>query len=177
MVSMRRNVVISVLFVCFGGPAIVLVYVPLWITRFHVPTGEPAWQILLAACIILIGLMPALESMRRFIVVGRGTLVPVAPTEHLVVSGYYRYVRNPMYVGILLALLGESLLLRSRSLAEFACWLGVGFHLFVCLYEERTLMQRYGEEYLCFRRHVPRWIPRLTPWSAEELRKPVGGGI
>jgi len=157
--------VVSALFVCFGGPAIALVYVPLWLTRFRLPPDEPAWQMLLAALLIVIGLMPALESMRRFVVVGRGTLFPAVPTEHLVVSGFYRYVRNPMYVGILLALGGESLLFRSRSLAEFACWLWIGFHLFVLGYEEQTLNRRYGEEYLRYWRNVPRWIPRITPWQ------------
>jgi protein-S-isoprenylcysteine O-methyltransferase Ste14 len=165
MASMRRNVAVSVLFICFGGPAIALVYVPLWLTRFRVPQHEPAWQGLLALLLIIIGLMPALESMRRFVVVGRGTLLPVVPTESLVVSGFYRYVRNPMYVGILLALAGESLLFRSRSLAGFACWLWFGFHLFVLLYEESTLARRYGEEYLRYRQNVPRWSPRITPWQ------------
>lgn len=168
MASMRRNFVISVLFVCFGGPAIATIYVPLWITRFRVPPGEPIWQIFVAAVLIAIGLTPGLESVRRFVVVGRGTLVPVAPPQHLVVSGFYRYVRNPMYVGIIVALAGESMLFRSRNLVLFTCCLGLGFHLFVCLYEERTLTRRYGEEYLRFCKHVPRWIPRLTPWRAEE---------
>jgi protein-S-isoprenylcysteine O-methyltransferase Ste14 len=169
MTSMRKNVVVSALFVCFGGPAIALVYVPLWLTRFHVPRNEPAWQTLLAALLILIGLMPALESMRRFVVVGRGTLFPAVPTESLVVSGFYRHVRNPMYVGILLALGGEALLFHSRSVAEFAGWLWIGFHMFVVLYEEQTLTRRYGEEYLRYRRNVPRWIPRFTPWQQDAV--------
>ena len=161
---MRRNVAISVLFVCFGGPAIALVYVPLWFTRFRVPLEEPEWQVALAALMIAFGITPALESMKRFIVVGRGTLLPTTPTDKLIVSGFYRYVRNPMYVGVLIALAGEALLFRSRALAEFALWLWVGFHLFVFLYEEHTLGRRYGEQYNEYCRHVPRWIPRFTAW-------------
>lgn len=165
MASLRRNIVISVLFVALGGPAIALVYVPLWLTRFRVPAGEPAWQILPAAVLIAVGLTPGLESVWRFIVVGHGTLFPAAPPERLVVSGFYRYVRNPMYVGVMLALAGEALLFQSRSLVIFACLAWLGLHLFICLYEERTLTRRYGEDYRRYRQHVPRWIPRLTPWQ------------
>ena len=65
--------------------------------------------------LILAGLTPGLESVRRFIYVGRGTLMPVAPPEHLVVSGFYRYVRNPMYVGVMVALTGEAILFWNRG--------------------------------------------------------------
>ena len=167
MASRRRNILVSVLFTAFGGPGIALVWVPLWITRFRIPAAEPRWQVLLAAALILAGVSPGLESSRRFVVVGRGTLVPTAPTEHLVVSGFYRFVRNPMYVGVLIALAGEVLLFRSRSLAGFALWLWLGFHFFVSLYEEPTLTRRYGDEYLRFRQNVPRWLPRLKPWTDE----------
>ena len=168
MASLRRSVIVSLLFIVFGGPAIAVVYVPFRITRFRIPAGEPVWQMLVAAALIATGLVPAFESMKRFIVVGRGTLVPAVPTEHLVVSGMYRYVRNPMYVGILIALAGEALLFRSRDIVVFTVILWLGFHLFVSLYEEPTLTRRYGDEYAQFKRQVPRWLPRLTPWSGGE---------
>jgi protein-S-isoprenylcysteine O-methyltransferase Ste14 len=168
MTSSRRNVVVSVLFTVFGGPGIALVWAPLCITRFRIPAAEPRWQMLLAAAIILAGVSPAFESIRRFVVVGRGTLMPTTPTEHLVVSGFYRIVRNPMYVGVLIALAGEVLLFRSRGLLLFALLLGLGFHLFVSRYEEPTLTRRYGGEYLRFKQNVPRWLPRLSPWQGGE---------
>lgn len=152
----------------FGGPGIVLLYLPLWITRFRIPAGEPPWQVFAAAALIVAGLAPGLESVRRFINVGRGTLVPTAPPERLVVSGLYRYVRNPMYVGVLVALAGEAVLFRSEGVAMEAVLACVGFNLFVWLYEERTLARRYAEEYARYRRHVPRWLPRLTPWEGME---------
>jgi protein-S-isoprenylcysteine O-methyltransferase Ste14 len=167
MASFRRNVVVSVLFVVFGGPAIVLICVPFWITRFRIPAGEPAWQMLLAVLLIVAGLAPGIESMMRFIVVGRGSLVPAIPTEHLVVSGFYTCLRNPMYAGIFVALAGEVLLFGSRSMVLFALLFWLGSHLFVCLYEEPALTRRYGDEYLRFKRHVPRWLPRLTPWRED----------
>lgn len=167
MASLRRSVIVSILFVVFGGPAFALVYIPFWITRFRVPAGEPAWQIFVAAALIAAGVVPAFESMRRFVVVGRGTLVPAVPTEHLVVTGMYRFVRNPMYVGILIALTGEAMFFRSRGVAILATSMWLAAHLFVCFYEEPTLSKRYGEAYLRFRHNVPRWFPRLTPWRGE----------
>jgi protein-S-isoprenylcysteine O-methyltransferase Ste14 len=165
MASLRRSIIVSVMFTIFGGPGIALVWAPLLITRFRVPVGEPRWEMVLGAALIAIGLVPGLESVRRFVVVGRGTLMPTVPTEHLVVSGFYRHVRNPMYVGVLMALAGEILLFRSRGLVIFAALLWLGFHLFVSRYEEPTLTRRYGEEYSRFKQNVPRWVPRVKPWQ------------
>jgi len=161
--TLRRSLVVSILFTVFGGPGIVLVYVPYWITRFRIPAGEPAWQRLLAAALILIGFVPLFDSIQRFIFVGRGALMPGVPTEHLVITGLYRYVRNPMYVGVLTALAGEAMLFQSSGLAiEIVVgWLAI--EIFVRLYEEPTLTRRYGEEYLRYKRHVRRWLPRLRP--------------
>ncbi len=168
MATFRRNVVVSILFTAFGGPGIALVWIPLWITRFRIPAAEPWWQMALAGALFLAGISPAFESVKRFVVVGRGTLVPTVPTEHLVVSGFYRHVRNPMYVGVLVALAGETILFHSRSMAVFMVLMGLGFQLFVRLYEEPTLTRRYGEEYLRFKSHVPRWLPHLRPWRGTE---------
>ena len=89
--------------------------------------------------------------------------MPTVPTEHLVVSGFYRYVRNPMYTGVLVALAGETILFDSRSWSSLS--LRVARRSSLCLPLRGTqLTRRYGEEYLRFKRHVPRWLPRLTPW-------------
>jgi protein-S-isoprenylcysteine O-methyltransferase Ste14 len=165
MASFRRNLIISILFVIFGGPGIILVYVPLWITHFRLPASEPLWQRLAAGVLIALGTLPLIESARRFVFVGRGTLVPTAPTEHLVVSGFYRHVRNPMYVGVVTALVGEAVLFEGPAMAAYVLLVWLGFHLFVCFHEEPALTRRYGEEYLRFKRYVPRWLPRLTPWT------------
>jgi protein-S-isoprenylcysteine O-methyltransferase Ste14 len=165
MATLRRSVVVSMLFTVFGGPGFILVYLPFWITRFHIPASEPAWQTVVAAALIIAGLTPLLDSIRRFIYVGRGTLMPVVPTEHLVVSGLYRYVRNPMYLGVLTAVAGEVVLFWSRDMAIYALLVALGFHIFVWLYEEPTLARRHPEGYPRYLRHVPRWVPRLTPWQ------------
>jgi protein-S-isoprenylcysteine O-methyltransferase Ste14 len=168
MASTRRSVLVSLLFIVFGGPGFVLVYIPFWITRFRIPAGEQVWQTILAAALIVAGAIPAFESMKRFVFVGRGTMVPAVPTEHLVVSGFYRHVRNPMYTGLLVVLGGEALLFESRDLVLYIAAVWLATHVFICLYEEPTLTRRYGVEYLRFKKHVPRWIPRPTPWRGSE---------
>jgi protein-S-isoprenylcysteine O-methyltransferase Ste14 len=161
----RRSVIVSILFTVFGGPGIVLVYLPYWITRFRIPAAEPPLETLLAAGLIFLGLLPLLDSIRRFVTDGRGTLMPNVPTERLVVSGLYCYVRNPMYVGCMLALAGEIVLFHSPDLAVYAALAWLGVHGFVRLYEEPTLTHRYPLDYPLYRQNVPRWWPRFTPWN------------
>ncbi|MGA2167237.1 MAG: isoprenylcysteine carboxylmethyltransferase family protein [Terracidiphilus sp.] len=165
MATLRRSIVVSILFTVFGGPGLVLVYLPFAITRFRIPAGEPLWQTLIAAALIFAGLTPLLDSIRRFIYVGRGTLMPTVPTERLVASGLYRYVRNPMYIGVLIALTGEAVLFWNSGLVIEGAVGGLAIHFFVRLYEEPTLARRHPEDYPRYKRHVPRWLPRLTPWQ------------
>ena len=172
MPSLGRSAAVSLLFTVLGGPALVLVLLPWTITRIRVAAGEPRAQVIAAAAIIGLGLIPLFESMIRFVVIGRGTLVPAVPTEHLVVSGLYRYVRNPMYSGVVTALAGEALLFPSRHMVVYLATVWVIMHIFVWLYEEPTLARKYGEEYDGFKRNVPRWIPRIKPWNAREAKSP-----
>lgn len=172
MASARINVLVSVLFTLFGGPGIVLGYVPWRITGFRLPPDETFATILIAALLIAAGLYPLLESIVRFIVVGRGSLVPAVPPKHLVVSGLYRYVRNPMYVGVLTVIAGEALLFRSSGLLVHFCAVGLLVHLFVYLYEEPRLARTFPSEYLTYKQNVHRWIPRLTPWAGVSTPHP-----
>jgi protein-S-isoprenylcysteine O-methyltransferase Ste14 len=97
----------------------------------------------------------------EFAVRGLGTPAPIAPTKFLVVSGLHRYVRNPMYLGVALVILGEAGLFRAPHLAEYAVVMLSIAHLFVIFYEEPTLHRQFGESYEQYRRTVPRWVPRL----------------
>lgn len=102
--------------------------------------------------------------------IGRGTLAPWSPTRRLVISGMYSYVRNPMISGVMIALLGESLIFHS---ANIFVWLVVFFsvnHVYFIASEEPGLARTFGGEYLKYKRNVPRWIPRLTPWNPEEKK-------
>ena len=167
MATLHRSIAVSALFTLFGGPGIVLVLAPWLITRFRVPSHEPESRIVIAAALIVVGMIPLLESIVRFVIVGRGTLMPLVPTEHLVVSGLYRYVRNPMYVGVLTVLAGEVLLFDSRAMMEYLATVWLAIHLFVCFYEEGKLARTFPDEYRRYKSHVPRWLPRLTAWRGD----------
>jgi protein-S-isoprenylcysteine O-methyltransferase Ste14 len=101
-------------------------------------------------------------SFARFAAHG-GTPAPLAPTRRLVVTGLYRYVRNPMYCAVLAAVFGQALLFGDWRLLAYAVALWVIFHLFVTGYEEPKLLATYGAEYRAFQATVPRWLPRLRP--------------
>lgn len=170
MASRAVSVLVSLLFTLFGGPGILLVLAPWWITRFQIPEGQPAWCTIVGAMLIAAGIVPLLESIWRFIVVGRGTLVPLVPTEYLVVGGLYRHVRNPMYAGVITAIAGEAMLFWNRGMVVELVLVCLAMQLFVLLYEEPKLTRTYPEEYPRYCRNVRRWIPRLTAWEGRESR-------
>jgi len=90
---------------------------------------------------------------------------PVAPTERLVTTGAYRCVRNPMYLAVLSAILGQALLLGQPVLLAYAAGVAVMFVIWVRFYEEPVLRQQFGAEYDAYRRAVPAWWPRRRPWN------------
>ena len=97
---------------------------------------------------------------------GRGTLSPLDPPRRLVISGLYRFVRNPMYVSVTAVVIGQAALFGDWRLLVYGAVFWLACHLFVMGYEEPTLARTFGDEYERFRANVPRWIPRLTPWHA-----------
>jgi len=142
-------------------PGTVTVYIPyLIVTRWR-PTVLESWGVLQFLALIPMGVGAAilLHCIWMFAWVGRGTLAPVDAPRHLVVQVLYRYVRNPMYVGVLLILLGETLLFESVLLLEYAVGWLVVFHLWVVVYEEPTLRRQFGESYERYCRTVGRWVP------------------
>jgi protein-S-isoprenylcysteine O-methyltransferase Ste14 len=125
----------------------------------------------LGASLILAGAAVLVHAFTRFVVEGLGTPAPIAPTDRLVVGGLYRYVRNPMYLAVLLVVVGQALLLGQSSLLIYAAMLGVAFVSFVRAYEEPTLKSQFGAEYEAYRRAVPGWWPRLSAWRPETVRQ------
>jgi protein-S-isoprenylcysteine O-methyltransferase Ste14 len=124
------------------------------------PTAWPG------AALIGAGLVLDLWCFWVFLTVGRGTPATWDAPRRVVAVGPYRWVRNPIYIGALLAVTGGAWLFLSLPLVVYTIVLALGFHLLVVAYEEPTLQARFGEEYESFRRSVPRWIPRLPPrWS------------
>lgn len=97
----------------------------------------------------------------RFAWEGHGTPAPIAPTQHLVVGGGYRRVRNPGYVAVIGMVVGQALLFGSVAVLVYATAIAVAFHVFVVTYEEPTLRGQFGAEYEAYCRDVPRWLPRL----------------
>lgn len=91
---------------------------------------------------------------------GKGTLAPWAPPQRLVISGLYRFSRNPMYIGVLLILIGWALLFHSTVLAGYAAAIAVAFHLRVVFGEEPWLARTHGDDWLTYQRSVPRWLGR-----------------
>lgn len=157
--------------VFFGvAPGVVAGLVPYWISAWRIPPGIPGQAVLagLGAVLIAAGLIPLVEAFARFALEGRGTPAPVMPTRELVVGGTYRYVRNPMYVGVVAMIAGQGLLFVAPWLFAYAAAVWLAFHLFVLGYEEPTLRRSYGAQYDAYRAGVPRWLFRLSPWRADK---------
>jgi protein-S-isoprenylcysteine O-methyltransferase Ste14 len=114
--------------------------------------------------LIMVGLVLVVLTIHHFATVGRGTLAPWDPPRHLVIRGVYRHVRNPMISGVLLIVLGESVLLASRAVGLWAATVLAINAIYIPLIEEPDLDHRFGEDYDLYKRHVPRWLPRVTPW-------------
>jgi protein-S-isoprenylcysteine O-methyltransferase Ste14 len=115
--------------------------------------------------LIIIGAACLLESFARFAIKGHGTPAPVAPPATLVVSGLYRYVRNPMYIAVVATILGQALLFGSIGVLGLAGAVWCLFYLIVIAYEEPTLRWQFGDSYSAYQAGVRRWWPRVKPWS------------
>ena len=155
-------------------PFTVAVLVPLWVARRNAIAlalggsgGELALQ-LVGVAALAAGLLLFTASLRRFATEGEGTLAPWDPPRKLVVRGPYRFVRNPMISGVIFVLFAEALILLSLSHATWAlAFLGLNL-VYIPLFEEPQLEQRFGDSYREYRRHVPRILPRLRPWTGNE---------
>src|SRR5499427_7967335 len=158
------------------GSAIFFVVAPCTLAAL-VPWSITGWQLQppflgveltrgLGAIMIVAGVPGLVDAFARFALQGLGTPAPIAPTRNLVVTGLYRYVRNPIYIALVAIILGQAVLMGDSRLLIYGVLLWLAFHIFVLAYEESTLRQSYGAEYESYRANVPRWLPRLTPWRA-----------
>src|SRR6202162_747580 len=139
---------------------------PQWL-GFRVETAGTAGWRWLAAIPSVLGFAGALRCVWDFGGTGRGTPVPVAPPQNLVVVGFYRYVRNPMYVGFAAGWIGLWVVFGHPNPLVIAAVAAValGVHLFVVFYEEPTLHKKFGAQYEEYRRNVRRWWPHLRGWN------------
>jgi protein-S-isoprenylcysteine O-methyltransferase Ste14 len=156
------------------APGVVVGLIPWLLTRWQTHEPLPYWAPVrvLGGLLLVAGLIALVGAFVRFVVEGFGTPAPVAAPERLVVGGVYRYVRNPMYVAVLAAIVGQALLLGRLGLLLYAgaAWLIVA--AFVRWYEEPTLARRFGADYETYRCAVPAWWPRLRPWKPSERGEP-----
>jgi protein-S-isoprenylcysteine O-methyltransferase Ste14 len=119
----------------------------------------------LGSALLAVAIVVLIRNFIRFVVEGRGTPSPVLQTERLVVGGDYRYVRNPMYLAVIAAILGQAMIFGSLALLIYALAVWAMVASFARWYEEPLLQTRYGEEYERYRQGVRAWVPRLHPWQ------------
>jgi protein-S-isoprenylcysteine O-methyltransferase Ste14 len=169
-VSPRRRLLSSLIV-----PCIVLIGVPVVILLLTSPTNgrwakDPPQNVIVSSfglVLVVAGLILFVATVRLFSRYGEGSIMPWDPTQRLIVQGVYRHVRNPMHTGVFLVLFGEGLLLRSTPLLVLVAAVVVLHLFYLPLSEERGLQKRFGEAYREYKRNVPRWIPRLTPWEPD----------
>jgi protein-S-isoprenylcysteine O-methyltransferase Ste14 len=153
----------SLLFLLIA-PGVAAGVVP-WVLTGWESTGPPLALKVAGVVLIAAGAAVLLSAFARFASEGIGTPAPVAPPEHLVIGGFYRYVRNPMYVAVGTTIAGQAALLGRPALLLYAGLFMGAVAAFVYGYEQPTLSKRFGAEYDDYRRNVPAWRPRLRPWK------------
>ena len=167
VVARRRRAALGSAGFLLVGPGSVAGVVPWLLTRWRarapVPGGTAART--LGAGLVVTGTGVVGSAFVRFVREGLGTPVPAAPPSELVVGGLYRHVRNPMYDALGAVVVGQALLLGRARLLGYAAAMAVPVVAFVRLREEPVLQRRFGAQYTRYCAHVPRWVPRLRPWT------------
>lgn len=162
---LRSNAIASVLFF-IAAPGIIAGLIPWLITGWDVPSLTPYFAGLvigLGGVFVLAGLALLVDSFVRFVTRGNGTPMPWMPTDRMVAGGAYRFVRNPMYVGVIAVILGQAILFLDPWLLPYAALVWLAFHLFVTRVEEPDLRRSFGAIYADYLTAVPRWLPRIPP--------------
>ena len=162
--NLRSVFFLPVLIILVGVPLLLL-----WLEGAHWFWGiEPPWSwgiLLCVALLICAGSALMLHTARVLSQRGKSTLAPWDPTRKLVVQGVYRHVRNPMMLGVFCVLLGETLLFGARGILLWTLLFAIVNVIGVPRFEEPGLQERFGAQYALYKKNVPRWIPRLTPWE------------
>ena len=148
-------------------PFNVLVTIPaviLYFSQFDIISPAFSLEFILMLFLLVLGFFLVIWTMRLFAAVGKGTPAPWDPIDKLIVTGPYAYVRNPMLSGVFCILFAETLLFQSKALLIYALIFIVINAIYFPLSEEKGLFKRYGEDYAEYKRNVPRFLPRLTPY-------------
>jgi len=149
------------------APGTVAGLIPWCLTRWQIRGPLAYWApVRLTGLIMLVlGVIVLVQAFARFVAEGHGTPAPAAPTERLVIGGFYRYVRNPMYLAVVAAITGQGLALGQPILLGYAAAVWVTTAAFARWYEEPALARQFGAQYEAYRRNVPAWRPRTRPWQ------------
>jgi protein-S-isoprenylcysteine O-methyltransferase Ste14 len=152
----------NILFTMFV-PGTVAVYIPLRLVASRGVPPPAEWNTTQVAALLplLLGTGIYFWCVWHFAVSGRGTPAPIDAPKRLVVQGLYRYVRNPMYVGVLLVIVGWTVFFWSSAILIYGLGVGMLVHVFVVLVEEPMLEQQFGQAYMSYREAVGRWLPRM----------------
>jgi len=152
-------------------PLTVTIVIPVWIGRRNdlavvwPSDASGVLIVLLGIAAMAVGLSLFAVCVFYFWTRGRGTLAPWDPPRRFVAEGPYRFVRNPMISGVILVLVGEACILRARPLANWAALFALINGVYIPLLEEPMLAARFGDAYTRYLHAVPRFIPRLRPWT------------
>jgi len=146
-------------------PFTVLVVVPLLIEKDLRIKSLPAF--IFGVYVLCLGLLVMILTIAAFIRKGNGTLAPWNPTKKLVKGGLYSYVRNPMIMGVMTVLSGESITLLSKNIFIWTLLFFLINNFYFVWIEEPLLAKKFGKEYLDYRKHVRRWIPRFRSFKKE----------
>jgi len=158
----------------FIAPIVAVLVFPYLIIALEQMAVRPAItssisQAIVGSVIAIAGLIVSIMAVRLFILIGNGTIMPWDPTRKLIIVGLYRHVRNPMILGLIVTQMGEALLFASYGVAILAILIFIINTIYVMYSEEPGLEKRFGQEYLDYKKNVPRWIPRIKPWKPAEF--------
>ena len=155
-------------------PFNVLISIPvliLYFNEFEMIKTENIFLLFLMCVFFASGLMLMIWTMFLFAKVGKGSLAPWDPVNKLIITGPYAYVRNPMILGVFLFLGGECFLFQSRALFYYLLiFIGIN-SVYFPLIEEKGLYKRYGREYQEYKKNVPGFFPRLSPYRREDMKE------
>ncbi len=159
MITVIKNIISFIL------PVTVLILVPRWIERDW--EVQNVFQLVVGSLTIAGGLTIMAICISLFIRIGKGTLAPWSPPKNFVVAGLYSYVRNPMILGVLTVLLGESILFSSMPILKWAGAFFVINTIYFLIFEEPQLEERFGESYRTYKKQVNRWLPHFRPYQPD----------
>ena len=153
--TVRSRMLVRAIAAFVALPGIVAFVLPITVGT---SAGRPVRHEAIAVVVLCLGTLLLLWCVREFYVAGLGTLAPWAPPRHLVTSGPYRLSRNPMYVGVVMILIGWSILWDSRTLVLYTLAVAAAVHVRVLLAEEPWAARKFGAEWEAYRARVPRWF-------------------